>query len=584
MPQTKARALAALEIYAIVKEIEKDITNSIVKKIYQLNNRVYFVLHRGTDFMLLIAPERIHLTNYKEKFPLEPSNFVMQLRKHLDGAILKSVRQHEFERIVVFEFSKKEVSRFIMAEMFGDGNVLLLDSGGKIMAALKQRSWKDRDVKRGLIYSYPPATENLLELTEKRADKILSDSKLPVVRAIARNFGLGGLYAEEICLRLSLEKMKSAAELNSDAKGKIYAEIKSLFREVSDLHEGFQYLKDEKPVELSPIKLKSFSGFQEKSFPSFSQACDEYFVKEIISEISSAENKIREKYEFRLKMQKASFEETVLGIERMKQEADAFSMGQDFRQAAELYDKVKKGRKKIIGLEKAIKKTEVRLSTLKFEEKIPVKKDRKEKEWFEKFRSFETSGGFLVVCGKDASTNDLLIKKYTVKNDVVFHADIQGAPFCAIKTEGKKVPEKDLEETAVIAACYSKAWQRGLGTADVYWVNPEQLSKKAPAGEFVATGAFVVYGKKNFFYSVPLKIFIGINRDLKIMAGAESYVKERALFYSAVSPGDEKSKEVAEKIRHAWLKKAGKEVGQKIKAINIEEIQKFVPSGKGRVI
>ena len=48
------------------------------------------------------------------------------------------------------------------------------------------------------------------------------------------------------------------------------------------------------------------------------------------------------------------------------------------------------------------------------------KKEKKEKQWFEKFRNFETTQGFVVVCGKDASTNDLLIKKYTSKEDIVF--------------------------------------------------------------------------------------------------------------------------------------------------------------------
>ena len=62
------------------------------------------------------------------------------------------------------------------------------------------------------------------------------------------------------------------------------------------------------------------------------------------------------------------------------------------------------------------------------------------KEWFEKFRHFTTSDGFLVVAGKDTVSNEVLIKKYTKQEDVVFHAEITGSPFVVVKAEGK--PDK----------------------------------------------------------------------------------------------------------------------------------------------
>ena len=46
------------------------------------------------------------------------------------------------------------------------------------------------------------------------------------------------------------------------------------------------------------------------------------------------------------------------------------------------------------------------------------------KKWYEKFRWYTSSDGFLVVAGKDTVSNEVLIKKYTTKEDVVFHAEI----------------------------------------------------------------------------------------------------------------------------------------------------------------
>ena len=63
------------------------------------------------------------------------------------------------------------------------------------------------------------------------------------------------------------------------------------------------------------------------------------------------------------------------------------------------------------------------------------------REWYEKFRWFTSSDGFLVVAGKDTVSNEVLIKKYAKQEDVVFHAEISGAPFTVVKTEGKPSPK-----------------------------------------------------------------------------------------------------------------------------------------------
>jgi len=43
------------------------------------------------------------------------------------------------------------------------------------------------------------------------------------------------------------------------------------------------------------------------------------------------------------------------------------------------------------------------------------------KEWYEKFRWFISSDDFLILGGRDATSNEIVIKKHTEKNDLVFH-------------------------------------------------------------------------------------------------------------------------------------------------------------------
>ena len=110
--------------------------------------------------------------------------------------------------------------------------------------------------------------------------------------------------------------------------------------------------------------------------------------------------------------------------------------------AAIYYEKAKKAKKKLAGAKKAIDKTILKLEKLKQSKQPkagPVKLQKQQKkEWFEKFRWFYSSEEFLCVGGRDATSNEILIKKHTEKNDLVFHTKLEGSPFFVIKTDGKK--------------------------------------------------------------------------------------------------------------------------------------------------
>jgi predicted ribosome quality control (RQC) complex YloA/Tae2 family protein len=246
------------------------------------------------------------------------------------------------------------------------------------------------------------------------------------------------------------------------------------------------------------------------------------------------------------------------------------------------YEKVKKAKRKIPGLKKALKKTQEELEKLDLEEVVveePEKIKRRKKKWFEKYRWFKSSDGFLVIGGRDATTNDILIKKHLEDNDLVFHANIQGAPFFVVKNpERKEIPESTLREAAEAAASYSSAWKEGLGSCDVYYVNPDQVSKTPPAGEYLPKGAFMIYGKKRWYKNTPLKVAIGYqDEEPHIIGGPISAVEESSSVYVILEPGRDKVGLVAEKIKSFFT-------GKKILDTPMDGIQYWIPSGKGNVI
>jgi len=258
------------------------------------------------------------------------------------------------------------------------------------------------------------------------------------------------------------------------------------------------------------------------------------------------------------------------------------------------YKRAKKSKKKIEGARKIVEETRKRIEKLEIEmvksvrklkEEIP-KRRKKEKKWYEKFRYFISSDNFLVVGGKDATTNEILIKKHLEKNDLVFHANVHGAPFFVVKNpKSEKISDSTLMETAEAAASYSSAWKSNLGSCNVYYVKPDQISKKAPSGEYVPKGGFMIYGKREWFRNVPLRLGIGfkIDNEVEVIGGSVDSVKKNSNYFVVIGVGDKKSGELAREIKEWIMEMASEKDRELIKKVRVDEIQRWIPAGKGRI-
>ena len=63
-------------------------------------------------------------------------------------------------------------------------------------------------------------------------------------------------------------------------------------------------------------------------------------------------------------------------------------------------------------------------------------KQQRESKWYERYRWFITSDGFLAIGGRDASSNSAIIRKYLTEQDLVFHAEIPAPHFSLSKMAG----------------------------------------------------------------------------------------------------------------------------------------------------
>lgn len=255
--------------------------------------------------------------------------------------------------------------------------------------------------------------------------------------------------------------------------------------------------------------------------------------------------------------------------------------------AAVYFEKAKKARRKLEGAKSALVRTQQKLQQLLNQNAASMEKSAAEREelkaaaerrmkaeWYEKFRWFVSSEGFLCIGGRDATTNEIIIKKHTDRTDLVFHTELAGSPFFVVKSNSHNgnIGAATIEESAIATASYSRAWKAGLQSVDVYYVKPEQVSKEAKAGEYLTKGAFMIYGKKNY---VPAKVelAIGILSNGKIMGGPAAAVAKSCAKHVKLIQGDDKPSDAARKI--------AKVLG--VSSAYLDEIIRAMPAGEFKV-
>ena len=248
--------------------------------------------------------------------------------------------------------------------------------------------------------------------------------------------------------------------------------------------------------------------------------------------------------------------------------------------AENYYEKSKKAKRKTKGALIAIENTKKQLEEIKSKKdsameniSVPKKRVKKNLKWYEKLRWFVSSDDVLVVGGRDANSNESVVKKYLEPNDIYLHADIHGATSTAIKLNGHKLNDNLLKESGEFAASFSSAWSKGFTSQDVFWVHPDQVSKTPEAGEFLAKGSFVIRGHRNYIRGARLKLAVGIvdYEGKRIMAGPIEALEKHSQNFVVLKPGFTKKEAIAKKILHKI---------NEDDLITLDDIIRVLPSGK----
>jgi len=257
--------------------------------------------------------------------------------------------------------------------------------------------------------------------------------------------------------------------------------------------------------------------------------------------------------------------------------------------ASRFYETAKKAGSKRKGAEVALQNAQMKLKQQQRQEASVTEetlRKKRAKNWYERYRWFVSSDDLLIIGGRDAKTNEIIVKKRMEPNDIFVHADVHGAPVVIVKSEGKDVPETTLAEACQFSVSYSKLWKLGTVAGEAYWVKGEQVSLSPPSGEYLEKGSFMVRGERTYAKGIQLKISIGvIDEDgyAVVVAGPPSSVAKRANVKIELTPGEESRSKLAHDIKERLLRLVEPEARQRLQKIPLDEFLLLLPSGGSRI-
>ncbi len=624
--------MSSLDLTAWVAEDAGKLAESRIEAVYQAHE-IYLLkvrLYDGSDGTLVIRPGRyVYLSSMFER-SIPDVKPAASLNRCLRGSRISSVEQVDLERILKINLG--EGRKHLFVELFSSGNLVVVD-GETSCFVMRSYSGRDRSVMLGHPYVLPPS----------RGANPLSPSSLPLQQikgpagaALTHVLSAPKEVVDEALLRCGASP---AEEL---APGK----VEEFFAQLSQL---WNYARDpslHKPV---VVHGESFHPFpflsdHEEGVPvkNFDEALEVVFSKELVGEqsgeaqrfartLTDAEEAARKHLEnaaklrqtievlsqiaptlnqalseLRVAHRQGGWEAVklgrVAGLELIQTDPSTGSL--TFREApvpikinqdawkliSELHSKQKEEEQKATRAKEKLEQLRRKLDKEAAKEEAKAREAQlrvaRRREWFERFRWFNSSDGILVIAGRDADQNVAIIRRYLRPEFLALHADVHGSPLAAVQAPSSETPEGTIIEAAEFVASYSKAWDQGLLSVPVSVFLGKQVSLSPPSGTYLSKGSFMIYGERrelNARVGVSVGVEVGENW-FRVIGGPTAPVAKRALAWVDLAPGDESRSELVEKVVRV-LRRRLRDLGSPVsEAIRQEDVDPWVPGGRGRLI
>jgi predicted ribosome quality control (RQC) complex YloA/Tae2 family protein len=616
--------MSGLDVRAVVVELQA-LLPLWVGKCYQFDEKTVVLRLNGKNrarYQLVIeSGRRAHMVEGYPSPPQNPSGFAMYLRKHITGGLVLRFGQRGFERIFFMDVGKKNATIRLFGELFDEGNIILVSEDNTILKPLWHHRFKERSVVPGEHYGN--GEKDCGTLSPAEFSRILQASERDIVRTLATDCLLGGVYAEEVCRRAGVPKGVPAQDADA---GTVHAAILSVLHDIENDRSPRISASGCWPIAVDNTDVKA-------RFPNYNAALAAYYPAPARGVQEPSGTRVLTREEVIRRQQKdaaAKFEEKIHRMERLValmyehytlvsevlRSLDAISKTRSWQEiaavlkksddpvarriraihpenatieldlgqavtlqvhesvetnAARYYDQIKKFRRKQQGAMMALSRP------LPAPSVRAVRRVQEKPRWFQKYRWFMTSDGVLVLGGRDASQNEDLVKKYLGGNDTFVHADVHGASVVIVRGT-----TAHMDEAVQFAAVYSGAWKVGHGTADVYAVRAEQVTKTPPSGEYLPKGSFMIRGERTYYKNVPLQVAIGLTRppDVRLIGGPPAAIRPQAQAWVLLSPGKYETNDIARRVTRILRERLSTEEQKGLRSVlSTDRVAALLPPG-----
>ncbi len=462
-------------IKAIVEEIRPQLTGRLMGKVFQLSRTSLAIDFRFSDSRYLfisvdpgLAP-RLYLITRRvrdlEKQSMQPTHFLLSLRKHLSGAELSAVLKDEGDRIVRFIFRGRDAlgdarERVLVAQLTGRAaNLLLLDEKGFIVDTLRAVRGEGQEegelyrapepsgartskgaIERGSFSSLSEAADNYyLELEARRVfDARAARERSRLNKEIGQRLKLKSRLEDDLRAHGDAEEHKRIGDL-------LLANLSTAERRGSFVTITDYYSEDAARIEVEADEHSSLQEEAARRFARYTKA--RRAGREIATRLETIENELK-----LLEAQRDELEAIVLA-----RDAEGLSIFAGEPAGEEGRAKGDKKRK---------------------DESIPG------------VRRHLSSDGYEILVGRAARDNDHLTFRIARPSDLWLHAaDYPGSHVIIRNPTRAPIPHRTIIEAAQLAAHFSQA--RNDTKVTVHYTERKFLSKpKGSAPGLVRLSSF----------------------------------------------------------------------------------------------
>ncbi|MEB6169681.1 NFACT family protein [Staphylococcus pseudoxylosus] len=532
-----------------------------IHKINQPENDTMLVVIRQNrknhQLLLSIHPSftRMHLTNKKYDNPFDPPMFARVFRKHIEGGIVKAVRQIGNDRRVEIDVQSKDeigdtIYRTIILEIMGKhSNLILVDDNRKIIEGFKHltpNTNQYRTVMPGFQYEAPPTQNkiNPFEISGAEALKYIDFNSGKIARQLLNHFeGFSPLITNEIANRRQFMTTQTLPEAFDEVLEEIQGEPTPVFHKNHESgKEDFYFMKLDQFYD-DIVLYDSLHDLLDRYYDArgererVKQRAND-LVKFVQQQLHKSQNKlsklIDEREGTKEKEQQQLFGELITAnIYRIKQGDESLTAlnyynGEEVTiplnptkspavNAQNYYKKYNKLKTREHELQHQIQLTkeniayfesiEQQLTHISVDEIDDIrdeladqgfmkqrKQSKKKKKQTMQIQAYTSTDGDTILVGKNNKQNDYLTNKQAKKHHLWFHTkDIPGSHVVILSNEPS---EETIKEAAMLSAYFSKAGSSAQVPVD--YTEIKHVHK--PSG---AKPGFVTYDNQKTLYATP---------------------------------------------------------------------------------